>query len=166
MNKSIQNYPGPKPRDPYSLTPEILVRKKLELLKLQDGEVLYDLGCGDARCLILAQQYAQVKGVGYEILPEAISTAEKNVKDAGLASSISIVNQDFYSISFSEADAIIMYLTRGALGALSLALEEQMKPGARIVTHQFDIPGWTAEEEIQVLSPSGEMEPVFLYRKH
>lgn len=155
----------PKVYDPYCTTPADLTRKKLELLELKNGDILYDLGCGNAHTLIDAFIFAQVKGIGYEIVPEAIKDAKDNIVKAGLTGKIEIRTQDFYDAHFSDANAIVVYLSRSVLGALSLKLEKELKAGTRIVTHQFDIPGWTAEKEVDFLQTSGVIERIFLYRK-
>lgn len=151
--------------DPYAITPEELIIPKLEMLNLQDGEVVFDLGAGNAANLIAACNMANVQGVGYEILPEALSDAEKNIQEAGLSERITMKNDDFYLAEISEANALILYLSRSMLGPLSLKLEKELQAGARIVTHQFDLPAWTAIEEREVLLRNGQMERLYLYGK-
>ncbi len=155
----------PKVYDPYCITPADLTRKKLALLELKDGDVLYDLGCGNAHALIDAFAFARVKGIGYEIVPEAIEDAKDNIAKAGLTGKIEVRTRDFYDAPFSDATAIVVYLSRSVLGALSLKFEKELKAGTRIVTHQFDIPGWAAEKEIDFVLTSGATERIFLYRK-
>jgi precorrin-6B methylase 2 len=167
-NKSIiimEDYSFLKTNDPYVLTPNELILQKLELLELKDGETLFDLGVGDARSLITACGLANVKGVGYEISPEAIDIANKNILQANLTDRIEIRQQSLYEADISNADALIIYLTRTMLGGISLKLEEELPPGARIVTHQFDLPGWEAEKEIQTSQNNGSLETIYFYRK-
>lgn len=161
----MKNYSFLETNDPYVLTHKELVRYKLELLELQDGEILVDMGVGDARSLIIACEMADVKGIGYEISPEITEIARKNVADAELSNRIEIINKSMYDADLSKANMVIIYLTRTMLGAISEKLENELPHGARIVTHQFDLPGWTAEKEIVVTYDGFRTEEVFLYRK-
>ncbi|MFT4576240.1 MAG: tRNA/tmRNA/rRNA uracil-C5-methylase (TrmA/RlmC/RlmD family) [Polaribacter sp.] len=154
-----------KINDPYFSTPDDVVLKKLELLKLQDGETLVDLGCGDARHLIYACAIAEVTCIGYEILPEGVHDAEANIKKAGLENNIEIKTENFFHADISKVDTVILYLSRYVLGEISLKLENELPKGARIVTHQFDIPAWKADKEIDFLQKNGQIEKIYLYQK-
>ncbi len=157
-------YRFPKTNDPYYPTPEELVDYKLELLALKDGEMLFDLGCGDARSLIKACTIAKVRCIGYEVLPEAIKDANNSIAKADLSDRIEIIEKDFFSADVSNADAVFLYFSRSVLGNLSFKLEKELRPGTRVVTHQFDIPGWAAEIEKEVLLQNGATEKLYLYR--
>lgn len=161
----MKNYSFLQTNDPYVLTHEELVRYKLELLELQDQETILDMGVGDARSLIMACEMADVKGVGYEISPEITEIARKNVADAKLTERIEIINKSMYDADLSKANAVIIYLTRTMLGAISEKLENELPHGARIVTHQFDLPAWDAEKELEVTYDGSRTEMVYLYRK-
>ncbi len=151
--------------EPYYHSIEDIIHKKLELLHLKDGEVLVDLGCGDARNLIEACAVAKISCIGYEILPEAIADAHLNISKSGLEDRIEIRTEDFFEIDISNINVLILYLTRYALGELSLKLENELPTGSRIVTHQFDIPGWQADKEIDFLQKNGQTEKIYLYTK-
>lgn len=155
-----------KTNDPYVLTPDEIVDKKVELLNLKDGEVVFDLGVGDARNLIKACETANVKGIGYEVFEEAIKAANKNIIQANLHDRIEIREKDLYEADISNANAVIVYLTRSMLGGISLKLENELPKGARIVTHEFDLPGWNAEKEIKITLKNGSDTHIYLYRKH
>jgi len=161
----MKNYSFLQTNDPYVLTHKELVRYKLELLELQDQETILDMGVGDARSLIMACEMADVKGVGYEISPEITEIARKNVADAKLTERIEIINKSMYDADLSKANAVIIYLTRTMLGAISEKLENELPHGARIVTHQFDLPAWDAEKELEVTYDGSRTEMVYLYRK-
>jgi precorrin-6B methylase 2 len=151
--------------EPYYHSIEDIIHKKLKLLHLKDGEVLVDLGCGDARNLIEACSLAKISCIGYEILPEAIIDANANIKKNSLENRIEIRAEDFFEADISTIKVLIIYLTRYALGELSLKLENELPKGARIVTHQFDIPAWEADKEIDYLQKNGQTEKIFLYTK-
>lgn len=150
--------------EPYVLTTDELVRFKLNLLDLKEGEELIDLGCGNAQVLVEAAKMKKIKGIGYELLPEAVSDALKNISDNDLHDQIEIITSNFNEADVSNADAIILYLTRFSLGEISLKLENELKPGARIVTHDFDIPAWKEEEKHEFKDAKGAMRQVYLYR--
>jgi precorrin-6B methylase 2 len=158
-------YPTIKANDPYAKTSEELIHEKLKLLNLKDGELLYDLGCGDARALIQACSFAKVNAIGYEVLPEAIKDANTNIEKAQLTEQITIKNEDFYNADISSVDAIILYLSRNVLGQISLKLENELKQGARIVTHDFDIPAWEADLVKKVTFHNGSIYTIYFYTK-
>lgn len=160
----MENYSFLKTDDPYYLTPQEIIQKKLELLELKDGETLFDLGLGDARSLITACGMADIKGVGYEILPKAIEVSTQNIKQAQLTDRIEIITKSMYEADLSRADAVIIYLTRTMLGAISEKLENELPKGARIVTHDFDLPAWKAEKEVEIDLPNIELTTLYLYR--
>lgn len=158
-------YEFEKTNDPFFDTPEELIRKKLELLQLKDGDVLVDLGCGKAQSLIEATKIAKIKGIGYETLPEALEIARENVLEAGVEDLIEIKDEDMFEADLRSVTAVFLYLTRTALGSLSLKLEEELPIGARIVTHDFDLPAWEIESEVEVLTSTGEIKSIFTYCK-
>jgi len=147
-------------------TPALLIRAKLELAGIKPGETIYDLGCGDGRVLIEAAQNYDVRGVGIEIRAHLVAKARATVCRHHLEERIEIRQEDYRAANVAEADVVIMYLNRGSLGQLSRKLEVELRPGARIVTHQFDLPGWTAERQVQIRLPHGGEETLFRYRKN
>ena len=149
--------------EPYALTPEDITDFKLNLLKLKEDELLIDLGCGNAHTLIKAYKLAEIKGIGYELRPEAINDARKNIALNNLEEHITIKEIDFLKANVSQADALFLYLTRNSLGKLSLKLEQELKPGTRVVTHDFDIPAWKEKEKHLFTNHIGAQIEVYLY---
>lgn len=149
--------------EPFVHTDDQLTEFKLNLLNLKKGELLIDLGCGNAHVLIKACQLAKIRGVGYELREEAIHEARQNIAAHNLEDQITIKEESFYEADVSQADAVFMYLTRFSLGELSLKLEQELKPGTRVITHDFDIPAWTEKEKHIYRKPSGVETEVFLY---
>lgn len=154
-----------KINDPYAKTSEDLILEKLKLLNLKDGDLILDLGCGDAQALVLACSIAKVKAVGYEVLPEALKDAQKNIESKQLTEHITIKNEDFYNADISSVDAVILYLSRNVLGQISLKLENELKQGAKIVTHDFDIPAWEADLVKEVTFSNGAIHTIYFYTK-
>ena len=152
--------------DPVMFTPIELARYQQVLAEIRPGERVYDLGCGDARGLISCAAELGGDCVGIEIRPEVAEQARARVREAGVEEQVEIRCGDYMEADLSKADAVILYLTRGSLGPLSIKLEEELPVGARVVTHTFDLPGWTAEREEQWFGPdTGAFVDVFLYRQ-
>jgi SAM-dependent methyltransferase len=129
---------------PYVPTPQSLVNKMLELVEAGLGDVLYDLGCGDGRFLITAvDEFNVEKAVGYELNKHLYEVAEDNVAKSGLIDQIRIESGDFMEADFSDATIITLYLTTSGNAKLRPKFMEELKPGTRIISHDFPIMGWT-----------------------
>ncbi len=161
----METYSFLQTNDPYFLTPPELVQAKLELLNLEDGEVLCDLGVGDGRSLIAGCEQAKVTAIGYEVLPEAMVTAQKNIDAANLTHRIELIEGSMYDADVSQVNALLLYLSRTMLGGLSLKLENELPAGARIVTHEFDLPGWVILQEKEITLSNGDWYTIYLFRK-
>jgi len=154
-----------KTRDPFFNTPNEIALKKLEVLDLKNGETLLDLGSGDGNVLIQASKIAKVNCIGYETLPEALSIAKNTIQQASLQDHIVFINEDMFKADLSNVNAVILYLTRNVLGRLSFKLEEELPKGARVVTHDFDVPGWEATKEISFNTKNGRTRSIYLYHR-
>ena len=129
---------------PYVPTPQSLVNKMLELVEAGPGDVLYDLGCGDGRFLITAVADFKVeKAVGYELNKHLYEVAEVNVARRGLGNEIRIESGNFMDANFSEATIITLYLTTSGNAKLRPKFKVELKPGTRIISHDFPILDWT-----------------------
>ncbi|WP_430410106.1 SAM-dependent methyltransferase [Kordia sp.] len=160
LKSSLVHFP-----EPYERTPHEVIDEKLRLLNLKDGELLIDLGCGDARSLIAAKKLANVTCIGYEALPKALEAASENIAKEHMSDCIEIKEEDFLDADISNADALILYLTRNTLGQLSLKLENELPVGARIITHDFDIPAWEADRVINFISSKAIVFTFYVYQK-
>ena len=150
--------------DPYVPTPLDLVRAKLEFGEVEEGDVVFDLGCGDGRVLILAAEEYNTDGIGVELQPSVAELAWSNVSDHQLEDQVEIRCEDYFETDLSEADLVILYLTGRSLHSLSEKLRE-LPSGSRIVTHQFTLSGWEFSEQGEWTSPEGESVKLFLYRR-
>ena len=151
--------------DPYIPTPPGLVRAKLEFAEITGEDMVFDLGCGDARVLILAAEEYDAEGVGAELQPSVAELAWSNVSDHQLEEQVEIRCEDYFETDLSEADLVVLYLTGRSLHAISEKLEEELKPGSRVVTHDFHLSGWEFSEQGEWESPEGEPVKLFLYRR-
>ena len=114
----------------------------LDMAKVKPGETLYDLGCGDGRILIAAVQKYQVKAVGVEISPKLVAQATRSIEKAGLADQARVIQGDLLNVDFTGADVVYIYLATPLNEQLRPRLEKFLKPGARVVSHDYPVPGW------------------------
>jgi hypothetical protein len=130
-------------------TPDDVVDAMLEVAKVSGGDVLYDLGSGDGRIPIAAAKKFGTRGVGIDIDPERIKEANANLKSAGVADKVRFIQGDLFQQDLSQATVITLYL----LPALNLKLRPtlfKLKPGTRIVSHDFDMGDWKPEQTLKV----------------
>lgn len=127
---------------PYVASPLSVVRKMLEYVDVKPGEIVYDLGCGDGRIVIMAAQKFDAMGVGVDINERLVKEARGKVESLGLSDRVKIIHSNLFDVNLSPADIVTMYLTTGANEKVRPKLEQELKLGARIVTHDFTIPKW------------------------
>jgi ribosomal protein L11 methylase PrmA len=135
----------------YVPTPNDVVAKMLETAGVKKDDVVYDLGCGDARILVTAAKKFGCRGVGYEIHPGRFQLAKDNVKKNGVEDLVEIRKQDIFEADLSQATVITLYL----LPELNLRLVpqmEKMKPGSRIVSHEYGMEGITPDKTVSITS--------------
>jgi len=112
------------------------------LSQIRTGEVLYDLGCGDGRLIILAAKEIGAKATGVELREDLIERARTEIKKLNLEDKVSVIQGNFFDVAISDADVVTLYLTSSANERLRPKLEAELKPGARVVSHDFKVPGW------------------------
>jgi SAM-dependent methyltransferase len=127
---------------PFVLSPQPIVDRMLELANLRAGELVYDLGCGDGRILITAAQKYKARGVGIEISPKLVEMTTALVKRLGLDGQIQIRLGNILETKFSDADVVTLYLETNSNELLRPAMEKQLRPGTRVVSHDFEVRGW------------------------
>lgn len=128
---------------PFLSSPPQVVKTMLKLAKVGPSDVVYDLGCGDARILIEAVEVFKAReAVGYEIRDDAYRRALEEVAKADLLRRITISNNDFFEADLSRASVITLYMDSLTNEKLKRKLEKETSPGTRIVSHDFPMPGW------------------------
>ncbi|HDI75407.1 MAG: RNA methyltransferase [Thermoprotei archaeon] len=127
---------------PFVPTPEIVVKRMLQLAEVKPGEVVYDLGCGDGRIIITAAKDFGAYAVGIEIRKDLVEQCIRKVKELGLEDRITIVYGNFFEVDISEADVVTLYLLTSVNEKLKTKFLKELKPSARIVSHDFEILGW------------------------
>jgi SAM-dependent methyltransferase len=127
---------------PYVPTPQEVVDRMLALAEVRKGDVVYDLGSGDGRIVITAAKKFGVKAIGFEIDPERIKESRENIKKAGVGHLVEIRQQDIRTVNLSPASVLTMYLLPEVNLMIRPNIWKQMKPGSRVVSHDFDMGDW------------------------
>lgn len=127
---------------PFVASPMPVVRQMLILSELKPGETLYDLGSGDGRAVIMAAKDFGAKSVGVELREDLAKRALGNIHEVGLETKVQILQNDIFKVDLSPADVVFLYLTTSANEKIKPKLEAELKPGARIVSHDYEILGW------------------------
>jgi len=144
-------------------TPETVVDQMLTLAQVRPGEMVYDLGCGDGRIVIAAAQKFKARAVGIEIRRDIYERTLANVAALGLSDQVRIVHGNALKYDLSPADVVTLYLLTSSNERLKPILLKDLKPSARIVSHDFEIRGWkpTAVNKMVV---GGRPHMIYLYR--
>ncbi len=153
-----------KSRDPdviYVPTPQVVVDKMLELAEVKKTDVVYDLGCGDGRIVVTAAKKVGCKAVGFDIDPKRIAESNENVKKNKVEKLVEIKQEDIFTLDLTKANVITLYLLP-SLNVRLIPQLEKLKPGCRIVSHDFDMEGVKPDKEITVLA----QDDIFGEREH
>jgi tRNA G37 N-methylase Trm5 len=149
---------------PYVPTPEDVVDRMLTLAEVKQGDVVYDLGCGDGRIPIAAAKRG-ARGVGVDIDPQRIAESKANAKAAGVEQLVEFRLQDAMTVDVSPATVITLYLLSSSNAKLRPILTRQLKPGARIVSHAFSMgTEWPADKVDRFTSARGDEVTLYLWR--
>lgn len=149
---------------PFVPTPEEVVVRMLELAEITPGDVLYDLGSGDGRIVIAAAKRYGIKAVGFEINPALVEESRGTIKQEGLENLVEIREQDIRSVDLSPASVVTMYLYPNANLRLRRAIRSQLKPGSRVVSHQFHMGDWAPVKTEQLKDSAGLTRTIYLWR--
>jgi SAM-dependent methyltransferase len=154
---------GCRPDAIYVPTPQDVVEKMLELAKVRKTDTVVDLGCGDGRIVVTAARQYGCKAIGYDIDPECVRMSRENVARHKVGGLVTVEHKDLFTVDLRGADVVALYLPSPLTGRLLPQLG-QLRPGARVVSHAFAIPGLAPDREVKVLSEEDGLEhKVFLY---
>jgi SAM-dependent methyltransferase len=135
----------------YVGTPYDVVSAMLNLARVKKSDVVYDLGCGDGRMIVLAAKKYGCRGIGYDLDPERVSASLKNVRDNQVERLVKIVRADLFTLDFSDADVLSLYLLP-EINVKLIPQFEKLKPGSRLVFHDYGLEGIKADRTLHVVS--------------
>lgn len=145
-----QLLPEPSPRPqldvPYVPTPQEVVERMLGMAQVSSADFVMDLGCGDGRMLIAAATRYGARGFGVDLNPQRIREAMENAKAAQVLDKVRFEVKNLFDTSIRDADVLTMYLLPNVNLQLRPRILDEMKPGARIVSHAFDMGDWEPDQ--------------------
>lgn len=150
---------------PYVSTPQRVVEKMLEFAGVSADDTVYDLGSGDGRIVITAVQKFGARAVGVEIRSELAEQSSKEIARLGLEKSARIIHGDMFEVDPSRATVVTLYQLTAVNKRLRGLLDKRLRPDTRIVSVDFQIPGWTPVKTINATSEAGTEYKLFLYVK-
>ena len=147
---SAQKPSTPTPDVVYVPTSQTVVDAMLKLAKVTKDDLVFDLGCGDGRIVIAAAKQFGAKGIGIEIDRELVKRAEENAKQEQVTDKVKFIEEDIFKTDFRRATVVMLYLSPSVNLRLRPRLIKQLKPGTRIVSHDFDLGDWKPDQTIKV----------------
>jgi len=157
-----QEKPAREPDVIYVPTPNEVVDKMFELADIRPGEIVYDLGCGDGRIPVLASKKYGVRSWGFDINPVRVKESLDNVQKNSVQHLVTIKQQDIFELDLSKADVITLYLLP-RLNVKLIPQLDKLKPGCRIVSHDFNMEGVRPKREIEFRPPGEASRPHRVY---
>lgn len=148
---------------PYVPTHEAVVDEMLKMAEVKGSDLLYDLGSGDGRIPITAAQRFGTRGVGIDLNPVRVREADENARKANVTDKVKFIEGDLFKEDFSQATVLTLYL----LPEVNMKLRPkilQMKPGTRVVSHNYDMGDWKPEKTKTVTTPDGTQHYIFFWR--
>jgi protein-L-isoaspartate O-methyltransferase len=152
------------PPAPFVATPPDVVDRMLALAQVSTTDVVYDLGCGDGRIVIAAARTYGARGVGVDIDPARIEEARANARRAGVEHLVTFRVEDARTTEISEATVVTLYLVAALNAQLRPRLASQLRPGTRIVSHNFPIGDWVPDRVDVFRSVDGQTRTLLLWK--
>lgn len=148
---------------PFVPTPMEVVERMLELAQVTKDDVVYDLGCGDGRIVIMAAKKYGAKGVGVDIDPEMVKESKENARKERVEDKVTILLQDAFETDLSNATVVTLYLLTESNLKLRPKLFGELKPGARVVSHDFGMGDWEPESVVRMEGKDGLPHTIYLW---
>lgn len=148
---------------PFVPTPQDVVEKMLTMAQVSAKDVVYDLGSGDGRLVITAAKSFGARGVGIDIDPARIAESRANAKAAGVEGRVEFRQQDALAADLSQATVVTLYLLSSSNVKLRPRLLQELKPGARIVSHQFGMGDWAPDRVETFTDANGTSRTLYLW---
>ncbi|MCS7315314.1 MAG: methyltransferase domain-containing protein [Bryobacterales bacterium] len=147
---------------PFVPSPHPVVEKMLEAARIKRGETVFDLGCGDGRVLITAARKYGARGVCIELSPDLVRQTREQIRRLGLEDRIEVIEGDLMNADLRSADVVTLYLLTSSNELLKPKLESSLRRGARVISHDFIVPGWEAER-VEKVYASGRVHTIYVY---
>ncbi len=149
----------------YVPTPDKVVQAMCKLAGVKKGDVVYDLGCGDGRIVITAvTKFGAARGVGIDIDPERIKDSNANAKKAGVTDKVKFRKDDVLNLKgLGDATVVMMYMGEDVNLSMMPILKKTLKPGSRIVSHDFGMGDWKPKKHITVVDDDGDEHELYLW---
>jgi len=154
--------PDRKPDVIFVPTPQEVVDKMLELAEVKKDDVVYDLGCGDGRIPVTAAKKFGCKAMGFDIDPERVKDSKENVEKNKVGELVTIEKKDIFTLDLSKANVVTLYLLP-TLNVKLIPQLEKLKPGSRIVSHDFDMKGVKPKKVVTVKTKDQGEHTVYLW---
>jgi len=149
---------------PFVPTPEDVVDRMLDIAGVTENDVVYDLGCGDGRIVITAAKKYGARGVGIDIDPQRIAESRANAEREGVSHLVEFRQEDAMETDVSNATVVTLYLLSSSNMKLRPLLTRQLKAGARIVSHAFNMGNWEASHVEKFTDTRGNTRTLYLWR--
>jgi len=142
---------------PYVPTPWVIVDEMMKLADIRGDDVVYDLGSGDGRLVITAAKRFGARGVGVELDTELVEMARIGAKHEGVADRVKFVQGDLFEADIRDASVVMLYLLPRFVMRLVPRLRAELRPGTRIVSHDYALAPWPPDKELSMDVPEKEM---------
>jgi SAM-dependent methyltransferase len=146
---AAQPPPGRTPDIHFAPTPQPVADAMLQLARVTPGDVVYDLGSGDGRIVILAAQKYGARGVGVELDARLVELSRQVAREGEVADRVRFIHGDLYEADLTGATVVMLWLSNSVNMRLEAKLKRELRPGARIVSHQFPIGTWQPDQKIR-----------------
>ncbi len=147
----------------YVPTPQPVVKEMLRVTNVKAGDVVYDLGCGDGRIVITAAKDHGARGIGVDIDPRRIRESRENARKAGVQDKVKFVTADLFEMNFKDATVVTLYLLPSLNVKLRPKLFNDLRPGTRVVSHDFDMDDWEPDKHLEVAMGDGATKDVYYW---
>ncbi len=148
---------------PYVATPMPVVERMLELADVRSGDVVYDLGCGDGRIVVEAAKKYGARGVGVDLDPRRIDESKRLAQKARVEELVEFRVADATRVDFSSATVLALYLLPDSNELLRPIMEKRLRDGTRVVSHDYEVGGWTPVREESMRDAAGRNHDLYLY---
>jgi len=135
---------------PYLPSTHVAVEEMLRLADIKPSDLVVDLGSGDGRIPIAAATQFGARGFGVDIDPKLVELANDNARKAGVEDRVRFVQRDVFEADIGEATVVTLYLLTGLVNRLQPKLMKELRPGTRIVAHDFGFKDWTPDRSITI----------------